>query len=887
MHYAPTDFNADSEGIDVYAKATDKLPGAAPRVERTAALPQSERDRSVERAGRSKKLWTAWTYAVGSALLPVYAVLDSRPWDDQVNSWFDTTTLALAAITVLLALVALLRWAARRVFDKSAEPTEVPPDTDQPDRDELIICCSGGGIKSASFCLGALERLDEEGLYRDADRLVGVSGGGYIAAAYAARQNEMLPGEGEVFPARGREVAELRMKTDYLAPSRAARLDLASSISIGIATNVLIMGGVASLLAWLLAEQMFATDQVKDSATNVPNYSWWPACLVPALIVGIGVAMLGLRQLREIRTQRSEPGAGRFAGSGSRELVDERQLWRAFWDDLPARLLIVGLLIAFIYPGVPFVLPRVQGWWEATQDNWAKMENFLSVFNLNMVAAATALLTFLGLVGASRKGIGDPAIGKAQLFLRREVTPRLGLLVAAAGTYALLLWLTSFFLQTEGMRRWYLCAGAVFALVLALMFRSANKTSLFPFYLRRLQYGFFSFARPGESAAPAAGRTSADGDVQQRTAAAGPEDIPTFDQLAQSWKTSGGPELVLCSTANVKDGAILPSGRNGTPFIFSSEFGLTAHGLPGGRHLKPASAYPKVSGGKQPFTVAAASAISGAAISPLAGREDRTIKTYRLLLALANIRLGVWVRNPCWTDDGAWKNMLDAQSRIARLILRVDRQLDRSSPYKVVQEALGNLSIYSSYLYLTDGGHFDNLGLVECLRRKPKRIILLDGSGDPEDKFPAMGIATATARMDLDVDVDFDPAPLVRGTDKYPQRGWTRATGTYVDDAGEKQTIDIDYVKCVLPKDLSWDLESYKLQNPDFPTDTFKYEVYDEFDFEAYRQLGYSLVDDAVRHEWTEPFPRVRRSGILGRLGDLIGIARSKQKARPASNDIA
>ncbi len=47
------------------------------------------------------------------------------------------------------------------------------------------ICCSGGGIRSASYCLGALQRLEQAGLLGKARLILGVSGGSYIAASRA------------------------------------------------------------------------------------------------------------------------------------------------------------------------------------------------------------------------------------------------------------------------------------------------------------------------------------------------------------------------------------------------------------------------------------------------------------------------------------------------------------------------------------------------------------------------------------------------------------------------------------------------------------------------------------------------------------------------------
>lgn len=48
------------------------------------------------------------------------------------------------------------------------------------------LCLSGGGVRSATFCLGVLQRLDQAGLLRAFDYLSTVSGGGFIGAWWTA-----------------------------------------------------------------------------------------------------------------------------------------------------------------------------------------------------------------------------------------------------------------------------------------------------------------------------------------------------------------------------------------------------------------------------------------------------------------------------------------------------------------------------------------------------------------------------------------------------------------------------------------------------------------------------------------------------------------------------
>ncbi len=55
-----------------------------------------------------------------------------------------------------------------------------------PSEERVGVCCSGGGIRSASYCLGALQILEEAGVLREADYLAAVSGGDDIALAHTA-----------------------------------------------------------------------------------------------------------------------------------------------------------------------------------------------------------------------------------------------------------------------------------------------------------------------------------------------------------------------------------------------------------------------------------------------------------------------------------------------------------------------------------------------------------------------------------------------------------------------------------------------------------------------------------------------------------------------------
>src|SRR4051812_26040028 len=71
---------------------------------------------------------------------------------------------------------------------------------DEPDSNRIGVACSGGGIRSAAYCLGALQELRRQGVLNEAEYLSCVSGGGYIAIAHEVLVSETV---GHVPPGPG------------------------------------------------------------------------------------------------------------------------------------------------------------------------------------------------------------------------------------------------------------------------------------------------------------------------------------------------------------------------------------------------------------------------------------------------------------------------------------------------------------------------------------------------------------------------------------------------------------------------------------------------------------------------------------------------------------
>jgi hypothetical protein len=472
----------------------------------------------------------------------------------------------------------------------------------------------------------------------------------------------------------------------------------------------------------------------------------------------------------------------------------------------------------------------------------------------------------------------------------------------------LLRWVAALIEDPDLLNKWeyaYWFGGLLLATKLV---TDANRTSLHHFFRERISYAFL---------------------VRRREKSVGPVPYKRPLRFSEAMPPNGkGPRLVACAVANVSDEEIVPSKRGCIPFVFDHErIGLTDRLLPQGAAQRASATYEFAADPRyRDATIPAAVAMSAAAFSPLAGRENVRLGPYRAVLALGNARLGVWLPNPLWVDEvglikrlcrlGRWvdaaqiavalprdesgrpwdlrisedrwarlKGLDDARRDLAAATLNVTAGIDVSGEQKrraqkafddavtaaetgqnwtwlaligevvrnifkkpgfgrLAKEGFGKASVYDRFLYVTDGGHYDNLGLIEALRRKPDRIYVLDASNDAEDTFRTLGRAIATARIDLDCEVTMDPRGMRRLAETRSGAAW--CIGSYkfqpTQPGTPGATGKIFLAKAILLDDLTWDIETYSSDNQDFPRTSTSNQLYSEFDFEAYRALGNTAV---------------------------------------------
>lgn len=803
--------------------------------------------------------------------------------------------------------------ATEKVSTNGLPPHQVGETTDAT-RPNLVIACSGGGVRSASFCLGGLQVLNRSGHYRRADAVIGVSGGGYMAAAFHAarwwsstdREDKETWSEAigrDVFSQSSPEQHWLRRNTRYLLKSADVALQALLSLLYGMAVNIVLLTAVVLAIAWLLGWYLNASgalvgwDTPDAQALQFPP-GWWSIVGYVWVVPLAGVVPFLLEKLTD-----------RFHTLVYRH----RQMLRR-WT---SALMVWGLVASIALLGVPVALAGLHDFTTGSGSAWAQLLQVLGFASQDACAAALetdgtacgvttanqtatpspvlfsagSLAALVAAVLAVVRAATSPAeksttaagsawvtkvLGKLWHVTKHVVVPWLAVLVVVTVIVLVLLRVTAALVDTPTrLESWSLVYGFAAVLVFVRILTDANRTSMHHFYRERLSFAYL---------------------VRRRLGLVAPIKYQTPLRFSGSIPPEGrGPQLVACAVANISDSEIVPENRGCTPFVFDgSRIGLTDRILPtpAATVLSPLYEY-AADRGYRDATIPAAMAMSGAAISPLVGRMNRRVAPYRLVLALANARLGVWLPNPLWVDDlvvvkrlvkarcpddvvAAWPR-LGAQQR-DRLLDELLNQSDRDwlqraldgkasgdkhsltvtlrqhaekvwnlaskpGPYRLMKEAIGRTSIYDRKLYITDGGHYDNLGLLEALRRKPREIIVLDASADVEDTFDALGSAVATARMDLDCEITFDPRTMKRvSSSERAVMAWGK--GTYAYDG---VTGDIWLAKVIMTDALPWDVESYAARNPTFPRTSTGNQLYGEFDLEAYRILGREVTQRMVR----------------------------------------
>lgn len=236
--------------------------------------------------------------------------------------------------------------------------------------------------------------------------------------------------------------------------------------------------------------------------------------------------------------------------------------------------------------------------------------------------------------------------------------------------------------------------------------------------------------------------------------------------------------------------------------------------------FKPSAEY----GGK--ISLGTAVTISGAAASPNMGYHSSPLIS--AIMMLFNVRLGWWLGNPR-TQGESWKD-----------------NGPRSSFLLMIKEMLGLTSSEDEYIYLSDGGHFENLALYEMIRRRCKFIVVSDAACDPKCTLEDLGNAVRKIKIDFGVDVTF--AKITARARAVPADPLGRFCAVadihYPEDGGHPEAAGkLIYFKPGLYGELSPAISAYGNLSSDFPHETTGDQWFSEAQLESYRALGCHAID--------------------------------------------
>ncbi|MFP5408218.1 MAG: hypothetical protein ACLGGY_02940 [Gammaproteobacteria bacterium] len=253
-------------------------------------------------------------------------------------------------------------------------------------------------------------------------------------------------------------------------------------------------------------------------------------------------------------------------------------------------------------------------------------------------------------------------------------------------------------------------------------------------------------------------------------------------------------------------------------------------------HYRPTSDY------MEGVWMGSAMAISGAAACPNMGYHSSPALTF--LMTVFNVRLGHWSPNPA--SEPHWKK--------------------HDPPFGgtyLLKELFGHTDHDSPFVYLSDGGHFENLGIYELVRRRCTCIVVIDAGEDGKSHFEDLGNAIRKCYADFGVTIDIHAEDLENGYSAIGRVVYPPPAGS--SDAPTEACLI--YLKPSLTGSEPADLLNYKCTHPGFPHESTKDQWFDESQFESYRKLGHhtgKAVFEAVLIEATQ------RQELAGDSGPLL-----------------
>ncbi|MGA7383774.1 MAG: patatin-like phospholipase family protein [Methylocella sp.] len=702
------------------------------------------------------------------------------------------------------------------------------------------LALSGGGIRSASFGLGALQALHAYSGIEGIDYLSTVSGGGYIGCSLTAAMQKT----GGEFPFTNPEnyddtdsVRHIRDYSNYLVPHGA--LDVVTALGIigrGLVANAIIIMPILLFFVWItlvthpsvrsLGEPKFFIWNLTDAVAWLGLLASFPlwglhGYWFTAILIAINLLFLIVWALF------TSMNLGRSA------------TLRGGWVGVSKILFVVTLTTAF-FETQPFVLWGINPAADAARaaGNSGQSVNLvhaglhdLSSRMPSSLAPIGALFASMGTVFAFlSKYLGDVVEAAKRATGWRAWVKKHSAMAAlwlAATIVPIFLWLCYLSLTEIGLGRdWapVFCFAAFVISTFVALIINPNRTSLYRLYRDRLSKAFLF-------------------DPKNRDEH---HDLQLYEPKLYDIDTALCPYPIVNASLNIEGSQYANKrGRNADFFVFTPEYiGSAATGYIGTRQITKT---------EPTLDLGTAMAISAAAVSSNMGAL--TIKPLAFTLAVLNVRLGYWLRNPCPNY---------AHPPITRLRDWLIARLFQLHSFVLFTEMFSWITEVSPKVLLTDGGHIENLGVYSLLKRRCKVIIAIDAIADPAMGFGAFLTLERYARIDLGAIIDL-PWQAIRDCNLAVDKAFgvadedgsaiPRSPGPHC-AAGEIQYGPnknekgiLLYVKASLSGDEDDYLLDYKRRNRAFPHETTGDQFFGEEQLEVYRALGFHIMKGLLTGE--------------------------------------
>ncbi|MFL6174548.1 MAG: hypothetical protein ACJ716_16790 [Marmoricola sp.] len=736
------------------------------------------------------------------------------------------------------------------------------------------IALSGGGIRASSISLGALQVLESTTLnWSTAHAVTAVSGGSNMAAGWSIARSSYELTEGgnpdRVPPDEFDLEPWTRQDSGWLTPEERHLVDnlgyLASNQPRGSDTDPAAPDAAGA--AGVEAQQANASYRPAAYATILAGLTINTVVLLSMLWVisrPIGWALRGLADQD-----------GDLKKGAIHQLVKDHSL------ATPGLIfLVVGfvLLLFWVLAGQFLVGPAQRHWLPRlvlrslkggaygilalggtlAVGLWGYVELVGAVAHLTLPALIAAAASAAGTVGSVLRILKKPAARFAPM-LGGLAFLVVALCLAALATWTAaehgVVWSSDLITWRSGWN-W---VAALLLLALVQLSSSPERWSLAPFYRGKLRMAYATYRSADED-----GRQHVHAYQNDNVARDNSEREPGLADFNSEGAQVRTP-LVLCATSTVTSRAV--RAHYGTPALsVTFEPRRTTLHLPQDGHgntLEYAASTRVLDrlghSMHKRMTTMMASAIASAAVSPAMGRIR--IGPTSMLLTFFNIRLGVWIANPRFVT----------QLEAARLQDEPSLEYPRTGLGYLFKEFFGIHDLDDPYLYLTDGGHWENTGLVELLRIPDvTEIVCIDADCGPDDATNSLGkaIAIAPSECDIRVDISLDSLRAVPSHSRAPAyAARTVNIGFFSEGSGvlsDKSRIGVLwYAKPGLAKNMPAPLLAFRERNPSFPRETTLNQFFDTATFVAYRNLGRYNAGEIL----------VARAKLIEALNQLTALA--------------